>query len=45
MHSTPRAYAALRIVENGVNNVDLEPVNKVERCVVNGPIEDLMDLE
>lgn len=37
--------ATLGIVENRMRTVNFEPVNDVERCGRDGPIERLMDLE
>ena len=37
--------ATLGVVENRMRTVDFEPVNDVERCGRNGPVERLMDLE
>lgn len=37
--------ATLGVVENRMRTVYFEPVNDVERCGRNGPVERLMDLE
>ena len=37
--------ATLGVVENRMRTVDFEPVNDVEGCGRNGPVERLMDLE
>lgn len=37
--------ATLGVVENRMRTVDFEPVDDVERCGRNGPVERLMDLE
>ena len=45
MTSPQRTHSALGVVENGVDDVHLEPVDEVERGVVDGPVEDLVHLE
>ena len=37
--------ATLGVVEKRMRTVDFEPVDDVERCGRNGPVERLMDLE
>lgn len=37
--------AALGVVENRMGGVDFEPMHEVERCVADGPVENLVDFE